>query len=152
GFTWTVPKRAPNSNTPTPTTSGTHDILLYCDIFESLLYASYDQGTLLGDTIKVRERLRETCWYHPPGKETDGRPRVCNSLVHEFDPMPPSFFDAAGDRQSHTGEHLVWLKPDFTDDNVNLTSKISVWSMQAGAWELVKAHDATYNQSRLEGE
>ena len=53
-------------------------------------------------------------------------------------------------KQDHTGEHLVWLKPDFTCDNVNLTSTISVWSMQpqavGGAWKLVEMHRAGYNQ------
>jgi hypothetical protein len=149
GFAWAAPKRAQDDKTPQSTTSGTHDILLYRDIIESFLYAAYDGSTLLGDPLRVRQRLQATCWYHPPGDAKEAYPRVCNSLVHKFDPVPPSFFDAAGDRQSHTGEHIVWLKPDFTGDNVNLTSTISVWSMQpqaVGAWQLVKAHRATYNQ------
>jgi hypothetical protein len=149
GFAWADAKRAPGDNGPKSTTSGTHDILLYRDLFESILYAAYDQGTLLNDPLKVRQRLQATCWHHPP-KGAEDRPRVCNSLVHKFDPMPPSFFDAAGDRQSHTGEHLVWLKPDFTGDNVNLSSTISVWSMQpqagGGAWQLVESHRVSYNQ------
>jgi hypothetical protein len=63
-------------------------------------------------------------------------------------------FDADGDRRKHTGEHIVWVKPNFTDDIVDLKSKISVWTVrpgQGGVWELVDEFDADYNQARLEG-
>ena len=152
GFTWIKKDRAGAAEVfPQPTTTGTHDILLYRDIFEAILYAAYDKGQLLSDSLEVRKRLQATCWFHPPGGKAEAeRMRVCNPRVHAFDPEPPRFFDEAGNRQSHTGEHIVWLKPNFTDDRVDLTSKISVWSMQpeekGGAWEFAEVHDATYSQ------
>ena len=45
GFSWT--KKAPGLST-----TGTHDILLYRDIFEAFLYAASDNGTLLGDPLQ----------------------------------------------------------------------------------------------------
>ncbi len=134
------------------TTTGTHDILLYHDVFEAFLYAAFDDGKLLDDPAQVRDRLRATCWYQPPaGKDTNDSPRVGNPRVQTFDGAPRPFFDLAGDRQSHTGEHIVWLKPFFTDQGVDLKSKISVWTIRPdGVWQFVKAFDAFYNQSRLE--
>jgi hypothetical protein len=135
------------------TTTGTHDILLYRDVFEAFLYAAFADGKLLDDPALVRDRLRATCWHQPPAeKAANGSPRVCNPQVQTLDGPQRRFFDAAGDRQSHTGEHIVWLKPFFTDQGVDLKSKISVWTIQPDdAWQFVEAFDAFYNQSRLEG-
>jgi hypothetical protein len=149
GFTWTKGNRAADA-VPQQTTTGTQDVLLYRDVFEAFLYAAADKGNLLSDPIQVRDRLRETCWHYPPLEPA--KARVCNRLVHPLDALP--FFDADGNRQSHTGEHIVWVKPNFTDDRVDLVSKVSVWAMHpdknGGAWRLVEAVDATYNQSGLE--
>jgi hypothetical protein len=137
------------------TTTGTHDILLYRDVFEAILYATCDQGKLRGDPLQVRERLQATCWYQPPpDKLKQDSARVRHPLVHTIDARTPRLFDADGNRQRHTGEHIVWVKPSFTEDRVNLISKISVWAMQpdrnGGAWQLVEAREATYSQSRVE--
>jgi hypothetical protein len=79
---------------------------------------------------------------------------VCNAEVHALKRPRLPLFDADGDRSSHTGEHIVWVKPNFTGDRVDLTGKISVWSMLpaqvGGGWTLLEAHDAIYNQARLE--
>ena len=152
GFTWTTDDRSDRNRT----TTGTHDILLYRDLFEAFLYAASDNGKLLSDPLKVRDRLRATCWYHPPAeKRKDEAPRVCNPAVHALDAEHQRFFDAAGNRQTHTGEHIVWVKPSFTEDLVDLKSKISVWSLQpareGGGWQLGEARDVYYNQQRLEG-
>jgi hypothetical protein len=127
---------------------------LYRDIFEALLYAASDGGNLLGDPRQVRKRLQATCWYHPPPEKLgQENARVCNAEVHALEGAHP-FFDADGNRQSHTGEHIVWVKPNFTEDRVDLTSKISVWFREpaaaGGGWQLLDAHDTPYNQSRLE--
>jgi hypothetical protein len=159
GFTWTRDDQAVSSNAiPQRTTTGTHDILLYRDLFEAILYAACDQGKLLGDPLQVRERLQATCWFSPPldkGKQDSAR--VCNPRVHNLDAPAvrnARFFDADGNRQSHTGEHIVWVKPNFTEDRVDLVSKISVWTTlpdeDGNTWQLVEAAKATYNQSRLE--
>lgn len=137
-------------------TSGTHDLLLYRDVFEALLYAGYDRGRWIGDAVRLRDRLRATCWYHPPlNRIQEDPPRVCNSEVHAVDPKHRPLFDAAGNRRSRTGEHIVWLKPSFTEDRVDLRSTISVWTidpdLEEGIWQLSHAFPAYYNQSRLEG-
>jgi hypothetical protein len=151
GFTWTKDDRPEaERGFPQRGTTGTHDVLLYRDIFEALLYAIGDRGNLLSDPRQVRRRLQATCWYHPPpekvGLETA---RVCNAEVHPLIGAQ-RLFDADGNRQSHTGEHIVWVKPNFTEERVDMTSKISVWFMQpitsGGAWQLLDSHDALYNQ------
>jgi hypothetical protein len=161
GFTWTKKEPPPGASVfPQPSTTGTHDLLLYRDIFEAILYAAYDADRLLGDPLEVRNRLQATCWHHPPADPLkQDRARVRNARTHAPHPEAPRFFDASGNRQSHTGEHIVWVKPNFTGDRVDLTSKISVWSMlpqeNGGTWQLVEpdgAFDATYNQPRSEGE
>jgi hypothetical protein len=72
--------------------------------------------------------------------------------VHALPFEQERFFDAAGNRRSYTGEHIVWVKPNFTDDRVDLTARISVWNepRKNGQWQLVDGHDATYNPSRVE--
>ena len=151
GFTWVKDERLEPDAFPQKTTSGTHDVLLYRDLFEAFLYAAADQGIVLDDPLKVRERLRATCWYLPPLEQGKHDPaRVCNSQVHSF--VAERFFDAHGNRRSYTGEHVVWVRPNFTDARVDLTSRISVWvePRKQGAWQLVEAHDAKYNESRVE--
>ncbi|HZZ80368.1 MAG TPA: hypothetical protein VFE62_17830 [Gemmataceae bacterium] len=156
GFVWTKGENGNGGNSfPPRSTTGTQDVLLYRDIFEALLYAASDKGTILGDPLQVRRRLHATCWYEPPlGKPDQEAARVCNAEVHAIKGEHLPLFDADGDRRSHTGEHIVWVKPNFTGDRVDLTGKISVWSMLparvGGGWALLEAHDAVYNQLRLE--
>jgi hypothetical protein len=151
GFTWTKDDRAAQS-IPPQTTTGTQDVLLYRDVFEAFLYAASNEGRVLDNPLEVRARLKETRW-HQSDREPS-RARVSNKLVHSLEALP--FFDADGNRAINTGEHVVWLKPNFTDDRVDLESKISVWARRpdgnGGAWHLSEARNATYNQSRLEEE
>lgn len=156
GFRWTKEGRQPANAFPQHTTTGTHDLLLYRDLFEAILYAAYDEDKLLGDSLVVRQRLQATCWRHPPrDRLPHDRARVCNPHVHTVD-APTQFFDADGNRRSRTGEHIVWVKPSFTEDIVDMVSKISVWSIEpsanGGAWQLVEggATNATYYQPRTE--
>ena len=137
---------------PQRSTTGTHDVLLYRDILESVLYAAYDaHGNLLGDSLKLRERLRATAWYQPPPDRREAA-RVCNTELHAFEPRPAPFFTRKGNRSRDTGEHIVWVKPNFTEDRVDLTSQISVWSMlpdtQGAEWKVVESFPAKYNQNR----
>ena len=143
GFSWK--KVAAHDGVPQRGTSGTHDLLLYRDLFEAVLYAAVEDGKLLDDSVRFRQRLQATCWQHADPA------RVCNPLVHQFEQKPPAFFDADGNRQSDTGEHIVWIKPSFTGERVNLQSKISVWARTSdrdgGVWRLLEAQSASYNQS-----
>ena len=65
-----------------------------------------------------------------------------NPRVDDWSGEHRPFFDSAGNRQSHTGEHIVWVKPNFTEDRVDKTSKISVWALQpepnGNSWRLVE--------------
>ncbi|MBM3997306.1 MAG: hypothetical protein FJ303_24630 [Planctomycetes bacterium] len=153
GFRWTRNGRDDPKAFPQQTTTGTHDILLLRDLFESTLYAAFDAGQLLSDPLQVRDRLKATAWYHPPADAKES-PRVINPRVHRHAPPPPSLFDARGNRQSRTGEHIIWVKPTFTGDVVDLESKISVWSVDpnggVGVWRLVESSAASYIQSRVE--
>jgi hypothetical protein len=152
GFAWAPDTRAePGRSFPQRSTSGTHDVLLYRDIFEALLYAASDRGQVLGDALQVRARLQATCWNHPPAQKAHAdSERVCNTYVHGFIGSPRRFFDADGNRQAHTGEHIVWVKPSFTEDRVDLTGKISVWSLHAamnGGWRLREVQPIVYNEN-----
>jgi hypothetical protein len=153
GFTAKVDQEEPGGVFPQRTTTGTHDILLYRDVFESLLYAAFDRGALLGDSLVVRQRLRATGWRHPQnGRAKDDRARICNTRVHSVNPEPRRFFSVKGNRRNHTGEHIVWIRPSFADDVVLSTSSISVWSAlpetSEKGWEIVEPSPfhATYNQ------
>lgn len=152
GFDWTKDEHPKSAKLfPQRTTTGTHDVLLYRDLIEAIVYAAFDGGRLLGDPGHVRERLAATSWYLPSAdKSAEDPARVCNSLVHHGQLRP--FFDAAGNRQSHTGEHIIWVKPNFTDDRVDLTSTISVWTVRpddgVGEWQLVEKREVRYNQAR----
>jgi hypothetical protein len=150
GFTWKEDDRKDVAlQFPQQTTTGTQDILLYRDIFEALVYAAHEQGALLGDAERLRDRLRATRWRVPA--DAADSPRIANPESPPAGAQHIPFFDADGNRNSRTGEHIVWVKPDFTEDRVDLTSKISVWALSAGGdWQLVEAFDATYNQSRQE--
>lgn len=154
GFTDVRNGRADADNAfPQRTTSGTHDILLYRDLLEALLYAGYDQGQLVGDSLEFRTRMRATCWYQPAMEKVNGESaRVCNPRAHTLDAKVRPFFSKAGDRKRDTGEHIVWVKPNFTEDRVDLTSTISVWSMipdtRGDAWRLVESFNVEYNQNR----
>lgn len=146
----------PPGTFPPPSTSGTHDLLLYQDIFESLLYAVHDGARLVANAEIARERLRRTYWRQPrAGEKAAFLPRVGNLLIHPSDENPRMLFEPSGDRLKYTGEHIVWLKPNFTGDIVDLRSKISVWTIRAeeqgNIWRLVDEIDVPYNQAGLEG-
>lgn len=70
------------------TSTGTHDLLLYVDIVETLAGVAFEGGTLVASADNLRARLRTL-----QGK--DGRPR----------------FDDDGNQTSGTGEYIVCLLP-----------------------------------------
>jgi hypothetical protein len=135
-------------------TTGTHDLLLYRDIVESVVHAAFAQGRLLSAADEFMARLRETRWYQADADRRSGR--VYNGLVHPWAAAARPLFDAAGTRQPHTGEHIVWLRPNYSGDHLDLVSTVFVWQASAdpsdAIWRLVAAHEASYNQPRLEGE
>ncbi len=135
------------------TTTGTHDVLLYRDLIEAMLYAAFEDGRLLGDADRVRDRLRASCWRGGSGDEVADN-RVSSAALGRV-PVGAPLFDAAGDRRPGTGEHVVWLRPNFAGDRLLLLQPctISVWRYRPGAaptWTEVASHSPPYNQARGE--
>ena len=133
-------------------TTGTHDLLMYRDIFEAVLHAAFDRGRLLAGADAILPRLRATRWH-----QADDGPRsnrVANTLVHPWASASRPFFDAEGNRAPRTGEHVVWLRPNYSGDRLDLSSTITVWEVRpegAGAtWRAIASHQASYNQPRFE--
>jgi hypothetical protein len=137
------------------TTTGTHDLLLYRDIIEAMIYASFEDGRLLGDSDRVRERLAQTSWRGGPrtGSDDPRDNRVRNPLVHDDpDLAEHRLFDNSGDRRPGTGEHIVRLRPNFSGDRLVLPQPctISVWRFVPGGpptWYEIDRHNPPYNQS-----
>src|SRR4051812_34022484 len=102
--------------------SGTEDLLLNQDIVEALLQASTYTGKLGASADELREGLRQL--------------RVAGGRVTQAS-EGPLLFDAQGNRQSGTGEHVVWLKPSFVGERVLPEARIVVyaWHPERGAWE-----------------
>jgi hypothetical protein len=111
--------------------TGTHDLLLFIDMFQTVIQAAFQHGELLADADILRDRLRQTKWY--TGK----------AFNPGFAKTPPAAFDlfnAEGDRNSHTGEHVVWLRPEFVGDQVAMQATLTVWRIPSdetqGHWHL----------------
>jgi hypothetical protein len=119
-----------------------------------VLHAAFDQDRLLGDPDVFIERLRATRWYQSGDDRRSGR--VYNARVHSWASAGRPLFDTEGNRQSHTGEHIVWLRPNYSGDHLDLVSTLFIWQASADpadpSWRLVQEHAAAYNQSRLEAE
>jgi hypothetical protein len=113
--------------------SSTSDLLLFRDIFEALVLASFDGGQLAADADVLRSRLRRACWK-------DGR-------VFLGDGGPP-LFDAAGDRTPLTGEHVVALSPHFETARVLPEAELTVWQPRKETWERIGVLPLTYDRRR----
>jgi hypothetical protein len=117
--------------------TGTQDLLLYVDIFQAVVLAAFQEGDLLADAEKLNERLRQTQWFHGQAFNAGTAPEGAVPL-----------FNAGGDRNSHTGEHLVWLRPVFSGDRVLPQAAITVWRIPAddvsGGWRLVAPTPFTF--------
>jgi hypothetical protein len=95
--------------------AGTEDLLLFADIVETLVQASYQDGDLLDHADALRDKLRRARWH----KE---RRRI------DFGEAGQPLFDVDGNRHSGTGEHVVHLQPAFDGSEVLPKAKIAVWS------------------------
>src|SRR5262249_38139797 len=138
--------------------TGTHDLLLYRDIIEAMLYAAFEEGRVLGDADRVRDRLRHTCWRgggpRHSGPDDARANRLQNDLVHA-DParVGRRLFDANGDRQPGTGEHIVWLRPNFAGERLMplQPATFSVWRFEPAAggpsWYVIDSYSPPYNQA-----
>jgi hypothetical protein len=102
--------------------TATQDLLLYRDVAETLLIAAFDRkahsSRLVADAGELLERLGHTRWR---------KGRLFSDLDADHDPQAVPFFDAAGNRRPHTGEHIVWLRPVFDANRNSPEAFITVW-------------------------
>jgi hypothetical protein len=76
--------------------TGTEDVLLYVDLISALVHASARPA--LADAPHLAARLRSVRYQHGSiSLGSEGR----------------VFFESQGDRADGTGEHVVWLQPQF---------------------------------------
>jgi hypothetical protein len=141
-------------------TTGTHDLLLYRDIIEAMLHAAFEDGRLLGDADRVALRLRHTRWRAAPPGADPSNPhynRTENDLVDQL-ASGSELFDVDGNRRIGTGEHIVWLRPNFHDNRLLALQPctISIWRFRAApgavSWYEIDSHSPPYNQTRAPDE
>ena len=105
--------------------TGTQDLLLYSDILNALLQAAFQDHALTGDADILRRRLQATKWHkgrlYNPGFTAPAADSV-------------DLFTAEGDRSHKTGEHVVWLKPEFSGARVDPRATITVWRVGPAGW------------------
>ncbi len=128
--------------------TGTQDLLLQRDIVEGLVLAAFDGKKLVADADRLLDRLRQTRWQAgrlraPEYADKDGKQSV-------------PFFDEAGNRRPSTGEHIVWLKPEFEKKRILSQATITVWRSQLRdneqVWRLVdRPLEVRYDRPRQEG-
>jgi hypothetical protein len=99
---------------------GTEDLLLYVDIVDALVQASFrgDFHVLPANANELRSKLGQMRWSKQLG-------RVAT------EPANPFLFDEKGNRRSGTGEHVVYLRPSFRGREVLPAATIEVWAWDA---------------------
>jgi hypothetical protein len=102
--------------------SGTEDLLLYRDIALALVEANSAGDAACADADELRDRLRQL--------------RLVNELP-SLTGKGPLLFDKDGNRQSGTGEHVVWLQPHFKGERALPEATLSVyaWRPGDGPWQ-----------------
>ncbi len=114
--------------------TGTEDLLLYADIIQSL-YLALGQAPAPANAEDLAQLLRRTRLHR--GK-----------LVLEG--MGPLLFQAGGERRSASGEHIVWLQPQFRGARVlpQATITVSSWKGETHPWKVVGPPlHVSYNES-----
>lgn len=107
------------------TVAGTEDLLLYVDILDAIVQASFRSGADAGSSHvpanggELKKKLSQARWSKAVGRVS-------------FDPASPPLFDARGDRRSSTGEHVVYLQPIVSGREVLPAAHIGVWAWMAG--------------------
>jgi hypothetical protein len=127
--------------------TGTQDLLLNVDVFQALLQAAFHKGRFLADPEGLPANLRETRWYHG---------EAFNPGFTDIPAGAVPLFNAEGDRNKHTGEHVVWLRPQFADNQVLMQATITVWRIPGddpqGSWRLAGPPlSITYNTLKSQG-
>jgi hypothetical protein len=94
-------------------TTGTEDLLLFGDIVAALALGFDRDDQLCRDALQLAERFREL-------HVRDGK--------LNFDPTARPLFINDGNRHSGTGEHVVYLSPEYQGSRVLPRAAIEVWS------------------------
>jgi len=94
-------------------TTGTEDVLLYADIVASLALCYEREGQVCAGAQQLGERFRDL--------------RLREGKLG-FDPGGRPLFNKDGNRHSGTGEHIVYLAPQFQGPRVLPRAVIEVWS------------------------
>ena len=134
GFPLEHALRAVESGATGPSPPGTEDLLLYVDILDALIQASFSAGAgqaspaLPANADALKSKLSQARWWNEGGRVS-------------FDAANPPLFDDQGNRRSGTGEHVVTLQPileEFRSKEGLLHSKevlpkanIEVWAWEA---------------------
>ncbi|MBM4067477.1 MAG: hypothetical protein FJ271_00825 [Planctomycetes bacterium] len=98
--------------------TGTQDLLLNADILSAVAQAALQGADLESDTDALARRLRQMRWHGE---------RVILASSDQAAAEAIELFDAEGNRRRFTGEHIVWLRPEYAGDVVQLRATISVW-------------------------
>ncbi|MGH7169482.1 MAG: hypothetical protein ACRELG_04300 [Gemmataceae bacterium] len=114
-------KRAEEEEHNSTAETGTEDLLLFGDIVEALLQtAAPVDGMACANAAELAERLADA--------------RLQGDRI-VLGPAGIPFFNAEGQRQSGTGEHVVWLKPMWRLDRLLPRATIEVWAWRRRDWD-----------------
>jgi hypothetical protein len=97
--------------------TGTEDLLLYRDILEAVLLTAFQGGQLTASADDLDARLKKLRWHND---------RV---LPPESNDSSTLLFNANGNRNDGTGEHIIVLRPDPDDRGVFAQATITVWRL-----------------------
>lgn len=156
GFPLEEASRGDERNEDGAILAGTEDLLLYMDLLDAIVHASFCRGSdaasaqVPSNAEALKKELSQTRW----SKAVD---RV------SFDPASPLLFDENGNRRSGTGEYIVWLQPILKGREVLPAANLEVWAWMTGnssserRWRqqaLLPVHYEGYyrQESDLEGE
>ncbi len=119
-------------------TTGTEDVLLFRDIVESLALCQERDGQPSANAQELGERFHD---LHLQGDQLG------------FDPMGRLLFNKEGNRHTGTGEHVVYLQPEYQGVRVLPRSVIEVWSYRTdgtgtSSWSRAGRLEMDYDESK----
>jgi hypothetical protein len=115
-------------------TTGTEDVLLFGDIVAALALGYHRDGRPCGDAQELGERFHEL--------------RLHDGTLGFAPPAGRLLFNKDGNRHSGTGEHIVYLAPQYQGPRVLPRAVIEVWSWRTeGTGDKAQPHWLRYGRS-----